>query len=68
MELKGRRPPGYMTKTEAAEHLGISEKTLERRLKTEAQLARVLRIGRRVWLLASDVESYFRKSEQRGYI
>lgn len=63
-----RRPPGYLTRAESAEYLGISEKTLERRMKSEQFVARVLRVGRRVWLLASDVEAYFRLGQERGYI
>ena len=53
-----RRPPGYVSKAEAAERLGISEKTLERRMKAEDLGARVLRVGRRVFLLAADVEAH----------
>ncbi len=68
MDQVTRRPPGYVTRAEAAEQLGISEKTLERRMKTENALARVLRIGRRVWLLASDVDAYFQRSQERGYL
>ena len=68
MKQVTRRPPGYITRAEAAEKLGISEKTLERRMKTEKALARVLRVGRRIWLLKSDVKAHFDRSEERGYI
>lgn len=63
-----RRPPGYVSKAEAAERLGISEKTLERRMKAEDLGARVLRVGRRVFLLAADVEAHFRLGQERGDI
>lgn len=61
-------PPGYLSKAEAARRLGISVKTLDRRMKTESHLARVLRKGRQVFLPEKDVMEYFRFGEQRGYI
>lgn len=68
MEQRRHQPPGYLSKAEAAERLGISTKTLERRLKTEPTLARVLRKGRQVFLPVQDVEAYFRRVQERGYI
>jgi len=61
-------PPGYWTKAQAAQRLGMSTKTLERRMKTERLLSRVLRKGRQVWLRTQDVDAYFRLGEERGYI
>lgn len=61
-------PPGYLSKAEAARRLGISVKTLDRRMKTESLLSRVLRKGRQVFLPADVVEEYFRHGQQRGYI
>ena len=63
-----RRPPGYLTKAEAAERLGFSQKTLDRRMKTEPCLARALRIGQRVWLREDDISAYFKRSQDRGYL
>lgn len=63
-----RRPDGYVSKSEAADRLGISEKTLERRIKGGEMRAKLLLAGRRVWLLASDVEAYFTLCRQRGYV
>ena len=63
-----RRPPGYLSKAEAADRLGISEKTLDRRMRAEDFAARVLRVGKRVWVLASDVDAYFRRGQERGYL
>ena len=57
-----------MTKRETAEHLGVSEKTLERRAKTEPLLQRVLRKGRQVFWPVEAVEEYRRHSVDRGYI
>jgi len=62
------RPPGFLTKTEAAERLGMSSKTLERRIKTEELLSRVVRKGRQVFLSERDVEAYFARGIERGYI
>jgi predicted site-specific integrase-resolvase len=63
-----RRPPGYLTKDEAAERLGMSVKTLDRRMKTEPVLRRVMRKGQRVLLLESAVEAYFKLAQERGSI
>ena len=68
MQQEIRRPEGYVTKNEAAAKLGISVKTLDRRMQTEELLARVLRIGRKVWLRATDVDAYFKVAQERGYI
>ena len=68
MSRSDRRPPGYVTKTEAADRLGVSERTVDRRQRKEEWLTRVLRVGRRVWLRAADVEAYFRLSVERGHL
>ena len=61
-------PPGYLSKKQAAERLGICVKTLDRRLKTQQLVAAVLRKGRQVYLSARDIEAYFRNGQERGYI
>ena len=61
-------PPGYMTKAEAAERLGISTKTLDRRRKFEDSFGSVLLKGRQVLFPISDVEAYFELCKQRGRI
>lgn len=63
-----KNPPGYLSKAEAAERLGISVKTLDRRMKTEQLLSRVLRKGRQVFLRIEDVQAYFRHGQERGFI
>lgn len=65
---QGRRPEGYLTKSEAADRLGISEKTLDRRIKAGEMCTKLLLAGRRVWVLARDVDSYFVICKQRGYV
>lgn len=61
-------PPGYMSKAEAAKRLGISTKTLDRRIKTEPILSGILRKGRQVFLRAESVEAFFELCEERGQI
>lgn len=61
-------PPGFLSKSQAAQRLGVSTKTLERRMKTEPLLSRVLRKGRQVFLSVDDVEAYFRLGRERGFI
>lgn len=66
MSVSLHRPPGYVTKAEAADRLGMSTKTLERRIRTEPVLGRILRKGKQVWLRVQDVEAYFRLAQERG--
>jgi len=63
-----RRPAGFLTKAEAAERLGMSTKTLERRMKREELLSRVVRIGKRVLLPEKNVEAYLKRAVERGYL
>lgn len=64
--MNRRCPPGYITKAEAAERLGVSTKTLDRRRKSEDSLSRTLLKGRQVLFLVSDVEAYFKCCKARG--
>lgn len=68
MRSRAYRPPGYVTKAEGAQRLGVCTKTLDRRIKNEAGLFRILRKGRQVWLREDDVEAYFELSQQRGHL
>lgn len=61
-------PAGYLSKADAAAKLGVSEKTLDRRLKAGDLVAATLVAGRRLWLKAADVEAYFRLVQERGYV
>lgn len=61
-------PPGYLSKSEAAERLGMSVKTLDRRRMTEPTFGRELRKGRQVFLSVQGVEAYARLSRERGYL
>ena len=63
-----RRPRGYISKSDAARVMGISVKTLDRRMALGECRIRTLRIGTRVWLLESDVERYFAECQERGYL
>jgi len=65
---KRNGPPGYLSKRQAAERLGVSTKTVDRRLKLGDLHVKILRIGRSTWLLESDVEQYFAACKQRGYL
>ncbi len=62
------RPPGYVSKAETAERLGISVKTLDRRMKMEGILGRVLRKGRQLWFPLQEVEAFFELCQRRGRI
>lgn len=61
-------PPGYLSKAEAAQRLGVSVKTLDRRMRTEKLLTNVLRKGRQVFLPIEALDAYFRLGQERGYI
>lgn len=61
-------PPGYLSKVDAAERLGISTKTLDRRIKTEPVLSGILRKGRQVFLPVEAVDSFFEICRERGRI
>lgn len=61
-------PEGYLTKAEAAARLGMSTKTLERRMKTEPLLQRVLRKGRQLLFPADAISAYFQLAEERGQL
>lgn len=62
------RPPGHYNKKEAANRLGISEKTFDRRRKTEPMLSKVLRKGKETWYLEEVIEAYWDLGMKRGYI
>lgn len=65
-----RVPPGYLSKSQAAERLGMSTKTLDRRTKTEPALGRVTRKGRQggqVLFPIEVVEAYAQLAEKRGH-
>jgi len=61
-------PPGYLTKVQAAARLGMSTKTLDRRMKTEQLLQDFIRKGRQIFLRDVAVEAYYQHSQDRGYI
>ncbi|GJM17941.1 MAG: hypothetical protein DHS20C14_01540 [Phycisphaeraceae bacterium] len=68
MPIASYCPPGYLTKTDAAQRLGMCLKTLERRMKTEPVLSQVLRKGRQVFFSERAVEAYYKLAQQRGYL
>lgn len=61
-------PPGYLSKADAAQRLGVSVKTLDRRMRTEELLSNVMRKGRQVFLPIAALDAYFRLGQERGYI
>lgn len=62
-------PPGYLSKEQAAERLGVGVKTLDRRLKTEPILAAdCIKAGRRLWIAEICVERFFEYARKRGWI
>lgn len=61
-------PPGYLSKIEAAQRIGFSTKTLDRRIKSEPLLSEVLRKGRQVFLPIAAVEAYFEMCQKRGHL
>lgn len=63
-----RTPSGYLDKRDAAEYLGMSTKTLDRRRQTEPLLQRTLRKGRQLFFLEESVRQYLELAKQRGCI
>lgn len=61
-------PAGFMTKYEAAERLGLSTKTLDRRRKSEPLLQQTLRKGNQVLFREAVIQRYFALCEQRGHL
>lgn len=61
-------PPGYLSKAQAADRLGISTKTLDRRRKTEPHLESDMSKGGQVLFREPVIEAYWRLSKERGYI
>lgn len=63
------RPPGYITKEEAAQRLGVGVKTIDRRLKSEPLLSEaVLKAGRRLWIAEYCVARFFEYAKKRGCV
>lgn len=62
-------PPGYLSKAEAAERLGISTKTLDRRRSKEPLLkANELRKGNQVFFPHAAIAEFFELCQKRGHI
>ena len=62
-------PPGYLSKADAARHLGVSTKTLDRRRAIEPMLKdHELRKGNQVYFPRRVVEQYFQMCQKRGRI
>lgn len=67
--MKYYGPPGYLSKEQAAERLGVGVKTLDRRLKSEPILSSdCIRAGRRLWIAESCVDRFFEFARNRGWI
>jgi len=62
------RPPGHISKKEAASRLGICEKTFDRRRKTEPMLSNVLLKGKELWFLEEVIQAYWDLGMKRGYL
>jgi predicted site-specific integrase-resolvase len=59
---------GYLTKKQAAAKLGVSPKTLERRIKQEGILADAIKKGQEWLYPESSVQAHFAACKRRGYI
>lgn len=62
------RPPGHLSKLEAAAWVGVCPRTLDRRRTLEGALPRVLKAGRNLWFPERDVEAYVKLTRERGYV
>lgn len=68
MPRTNHNPPGFMSKVQAALRLGMSTKTLDRRLKTEPLLRDLIRKGKQIFIRETAVEAYYQHSQERGHL
>lgn len=62
-------PPGYLSKAEAANELGVSTKTLDRRRALEPLLkSSEFRKGNQIYFPQSVIAEYFQLCQKRGHI